>query len=180
MMHAGNLGLAQDLGTVISAAERLATRPDIRFVFVGDGASRATLQRHVAERSLTNVTFLPYLPKEQVQEVIAAADVHLITLAPGLKGCAVPSKVYGIMAAGRPFIAAVDDDSEIDLIVRDHECGVRVPPRDPGALAATVASMPGRPLDEMGQRGKTAFEASYTRSIATERYRLLLERVVQQ
>ena len=108
VMHAGNMGLPQNLGTLIEAADRLSGRDDISFVFLGDGAAKADLVRTVQLRGLSNVEFMPYQRKEDAQALMAAADVHVVSLVPGLWGCATPSKTYGVMAAGRPFIAAVD------------------------------------------------------------------------
>jgi glycosyltransferase involved in cell wall biosynthesis len=106
---------------------------------------------------------------------MAAADLHVVSLAPGLWGCVVPSKVYGIMAARRPFVAAVEQASEIALLSKEHECGLVVPPDDPEALADGILSARAMPLDEMGRRGRDAFERLYDRPIATQAYRQLLE-----
>ena len=177
VMHAGNIGLAQNLSTVLGAAVRLRGARDVLFVFLGSGAGRPALERAARIQRLDNVQFLPYRPKSEVQNLIAAADLHLISLAPGLRGRVVPSKMYGIMAAGRPFIAAVEPGSEPALIVEQHGCGMRVDPDDPEALAQAILELRHGPLDEMGRRGRLAFERLYDRSIATGKYRRLLEEV---
>ena len=83
------------------------------------------------------------------------------------------------MAAGRPFIAAVERGSEPALIVEEHGCGIRIEPDDPVALADAVVRMAQEPLDEMGRRGREAFERFFDRSIATAAYRRLLEGLVE-
>lgn len=177
VMHAGNMGLPQNLGTLIEAAERLRDHEDILIVFVGDGAVKADLVRTADRQSLSNVVFLPYHEKEEAQALMAAADVHIVSLVPGLWGCAAPSKTYGIMAAGRPFIAAVDPGSEPARIVEEFGCGLHVPAGDAAAVADAILKIRDAPLEEMGRRAHAAFLQRYERSAATGATRELLERV---
>jgi glycosyltransferase involved in cell wall biosynthesis len=179
VMHAGNVGLAQNLGMLLDAAERLRGEATLRIVIVGDGAARAALERRASERGLSNVSFLPHRPKDEARTLMAAADVHVVSLAPGLWGCVVPSKIYGILALGLPFIAAVERDSEIDLIIRDTGGGERVDPGDGAALADAViraVADPARGI-QAGEAGRREFLSRYTREHATGQYRRLLERV---
>lgn len=180
VMHAGNLGLAQNPAVLVQAASHLhESMPEMLLVFMGDGASRSRLERKVHREGLRNVVFLPYLPKEEAQRLMAAADLHVVSLASGLSGCVAPSKVYGIMAAGRPFIASVEADSEPALIAKEHECGILAEPDDPHALADAIVRARDLPLDELGRRGRDAFKRLYDRPIATAAYRRLLEEVVR-
>jgi glycosyltransferase involved in cell wall biosynthesis len=126
---------------------------------------------------LANVQFLPYRPKHDAQRLMEAADLHLISLVPGLKGAVVPSKMYGIMAAGRPFVAAVDEGSETQLVLRDEGCGFWVPAGDTARLVATLRTAMTADLDAIGNRGREALRLRYSRSVATARYRTLLEEV---
>lgn len=178
VMHAGNLGLAQNLMVVIEAAQRLTNEPRVKIVFVGDGAARRPLQDAVHRLQLRNVDFMPYRPKEEVHTLIAAADAHLISLAPGLYGCAVPSKIYGILAAGRPVIAAVDEGSEVDLILNEAHCGIRVDAGNASALEQAIRAMAQAPVEQLGRRGRELFENRYVRGRVTESYRVLLESLV--
>lgn len=177
VMHAGNAGLAQNLDVLLDAARTLQGRRDLEIVILGDGAARERLERRVDEESLGNVTFLDHRPKDQAQQLMAAADVHVISLVPGLWGCATPSKTYGIMAAGRPFIAAVDPGSEPARIAVEFDCGVHVPAGDPEALADAVVRMRDQPLDEAGDRALAAFRQRYTRARSTAATRARLENV---
>lgn len=179
VMHAGNLGLAQNLEIVLDAAGLLRDEtPEVRFVFMGDGALRPSLEERIEREGVGNVTFLPHVPKEEAQRLMASADLHIVSLAPGLWGCVVPSKVYGIMAAGRPFVAAVDPGSEPALLAEEHGCGLAVEPGDAPALAEAIRRARDLPLDDMGRRGREAFERLYDRPIATAAYCRLLEEVV--
>jgi putative colanic acid biosynthesis glycosyltransferase WcaI len=178
VMHAGNMGLAQNLGMFVDIAERLSDEQEILIVFLGDGAARPALEREAANRKLRNLLFLPYRPKHEAQALMAAADLHVVSLVPGLWGSAAPSKTYGIMAAGRPFIAAVDRGSEPARIAEEFACGITVDPGDPAALASAILKMREEPLDEMGDRARRGFLSRYERTRVTDATRELLEDVV--
>jgi glycosyltransferase involved in cell wall biosynthesis len=143
VMHSGNIGLSQNLETIVDAAALLRGMPDIEVVFVGEGVKKADLQARAAALSLTNVTFLPFTPRDGLTESFASADVFIISLRPGLAGYIVPSKLYGILAAGRPYVAAVEDGCEVAAITRRHDCGRLATPGDPRSLADEVLSFYG-------------------------------------
>jgi colanic acid biosynthesis glycosyl transferase WcaI len=160
VLHAGNIGLSQNLDVVIEAAGLLKARPDIVILFIGDGNRRAALQSAVASRGLDNVRFLPFQPRDQLRWTYASSDVCLVSLKPGLAGYIVPSKLYPILAAGRPFIAAVEPVSEVAALIQRHRCGVLVEPGDAAQLADAVARLADQPSerDAMGVRARVASE----------------------
>lgn len=160
VLHAGNIGLGQNLDVVIDAAALLASRPDIVIQFIGDGNRRAALEETVKARGLTNVRFLPFQPRELLRWTYASSDVCLVSLKPGLAGYIVPSKLYPILAAGRPYIAAVESLTEIAALTERHQCGVLSPPSDGAALAAAILQLAGQPQQRaaMGQRARVAAE----------------------
>jgi colanic acid biosynthesis glycosyl transferase WcaI len=180
VMHSGNVGLSQSLETLVDAAALLRDQEDIVIAIVGDGAAKAGLQRRARERKLSNVAFLPYQPKASLSQSLGAADIHYVGLKRGLVGFIVPSKVYGIMAAGKPYVAAVEPGSEPALVVEEHGCGFVVEPDDPEALARAIVEAREAPLEELGRRGREAFKRLYDRPIATGAYRRLLEEVVEE
>jgi glycosyltransferase involved in cell wall biosynthesis len=180
VMHAGNAGLAQNLGVLLDAAAQLRDEPEILLVVLGDGAAKRGLQARVVRERLDNVVFLEHRPRDEAQQLMHAADVHVVTLVPGLWGCAAPSKTYGIMAAGRPFIAVVDEGSEPARIVRDFDCGTFVPAGDGDGLAAAIERMRASELEPAGQRALVAFREHYTRERATTATRAHLEAVVRR
>jgi glycosyltransferase involved in cell wall biosynthesis len=159
VMHSGNLGLSQNLDTLIEAATILAGTPDIHFVLQGDGVRKAPLQQRVNDRGLTNVSFLPFQPRERLSASFAAADVFVVSLQRGMAGCIVPSKLYGILAAGRPYVAAVEDDCEVAALTIEHDCGVVIPPGDAEALAAAIQRLRADP-DGLARMGANARHAS--------------------
>lgn len=178
VMHAGNAGLAQNLDVILDAARELRDDPEISIVILGDGAAKPALQARAAREELENVVFMDHRPKDEAQILMQAADLHVVTLVPGLWGCAAPSKTYGIMAAGRPFVAVVDEGSEPARIVRDHDCGAHVAAGDGHGLAAAIRRLRNTDLDAAGRRALDAFRNHYTRERATDATRAHLETVV--
>jgi colanic acid biosynthesis glycosyl transferase WcaI len=178
LMHSGNVGLSQNLELLIEAADRLRSRERLVIAIVGDGARRGALQTMAAARGLTNVRFFPYQPKELLHESFASADAFLVSLKPGLEGYIVPSKLYGILAAGRPFVAAVDPSCEAAAIATGHDCGVVAPPGDSGALVSAIATLCDDP-SAARQMGENARRAAwrYDRRVAVRAYHDLFVRL---
>ncbi|MCZ7627303.1 MAG: glycosyltransferase [Candidatus Methylomirabilis sp.] len=114
---------------------------DIVMAMVGDGAKRKALEACARSQGLTNVRFLPYQPKARLTESFATADVFIISLKEGLAGCIVPSKLYGILAAGRPYVAAVEEACEVAAITRKYECGMLARPGDPDDLTEKILTL---------------------------------------
>jgi colanic acid biosynthesis glycosyl transferase WcaI len=178
VMHAGNAGLAQNLDVLIDSTKHLREEPDIVVAFVGDGAAKKGLEQRARVERLSNVQFIEHVPKPEAERLIAAADLHVISLVPGLWGCVVPSKLYGILAAGKPFIAAVDPESEPARLAIETGCGIVVPPGDSVALAEAIRRLRRHPDPTMGEAGRRAFRAEYRRDRASRAYGELLEALV--
>jgi len=138
VLHAGNIGMSQNLDVVIDAAEKLRDRGDILILFIGEGNRRPALEAAVAARGLSNVRFLPFQPRSELRWTYASSDVCLVSLKPGLAGYIVPSKLYPILAAGRPYIAAVESSSEVAAITTRYGCGVLATPGDADQLASQI------------------------------------------
>jgi glycosyltransferase involved in cell wall biosynthesis len=179
LMHSGNVGLSQNLDVLIEAADRLRSKERLTIAIVGDGSKRAALEAMAAARGLSNVRFFPYQPKALLHDSFASADAFLVSLKAGIEGYIVPSKVYGILAAGRPYIAATDPSSEPAQIARESGCGLVAPPGDPAALADAIATLYDNPAmsREMGARARMAAR-QYDRTVAVQSYHELFERVM--
>ena len=160
VLHAGNIGLSQNLDVVIDAAALLKQRRDIVVLFIGDGNRRAALQAAAESRGLDNVRFLPFQPRAQLRWTYASSDVCLVSLKPGLAGYIVPSKLYPILAAGRPYIAAVEPLSEVAALTARHRCGVLVEPGDAVQMADAIRRLADQQAerDAMGARARLASE----------------------
>jgi colanic acid biosynthesis glycosyl transferase WcaI len=159
VMYAGNVGFSQSLDLVLLAARSFAvSRPEVVFVINGGGAARPELEAAAAD--LPNVRFIDMQPAERLPDVLAAADVHVVPLRAGLAWSSVPSKLYSILAAGRPLVASVDEGTEVARTVERAGAGISVPPDDPAAFTAAV----GRLLDDpqaaaqMGAAGRRFVE----------------------
>ncbi|HXN87678.1 MAG TPA: glycosyltransferase family 4 protein [Candidatus Binataceae bacterium] len=180
VMYAGNLGLSQSLETVLEAAHQMRDDSRVKFVLVGDGARRIRLQEEAQSRRLTNVEFVAHQAPVAMSEVLATANLHLIPLVAGAAGCLVPSKVYGILAAGRPFVAMMEDDAEVARLAADFKVGFVTPPGDPARLTGAITEAledPAR-LNEMGRRARLLAENRFNRRDVTRRFAQLLEAVV--
>jgi colanic acid biosynthesis glycosyl transferase WcaI len=178
VLHAGNLGFYGAWGTLLKAAEILRNQ-DPGFVFIGGGANRAALEASVVNSP--NVRFLPFRPVEQVPHVMMAGDLHVITVRRGLEGVVVPSKIYSILAAGRPILAVAPPESDAAQIVRESGCGVAVDPDDPAGVAAAIHALRNDPsrLAEMGHRARETAE-KYARVNELERFVGIIEEVAQE
>jgi colanic acid biosynthesis glycosyl transferase WcaI len=176
VMHSGNIGLSQNLDVLIEAAVRLQAKERLVIAIVGDGARRVPLERAAVERGLANVRFFPYQPKARLHDSFAAADAFLISLKRGLEGYIVPSKLYGILAAGRPYVAAVDPSCEVAQLAAAHHCGVAAAPGDPDALAGAIATLYDDPAAArmMGERARAAAWRFDRRAAVAAYYGLLL------
>lgn len=158
VMHSGNVGLAQELDTLLDAARHLRDCSDLVVAVVGDGTKRGALEARARAEGLDHVRFLPSQPREVLRESFAAADVFVVSLKAGLAGYIVPSKVYGILAAGRPYVAVVEPDSEVVAITRKHECGLVAEPGDGEALAKRIRELYRDPVlrERLGENGRRA------------------------
>jgi len=177
VMYSGNIGLSQDLENIVLLADVLKEIKDIFFLLIGEGASKEKLIKMAASLNLNNIKFLTYQEKKDLVFSLNAAHVHLIPLKKGMKGIIVPSKVYGIMASGRPFIAAVDEGSEIDQIVREFHCGLIVKPSNLEELKKAVlwAFNNREEIEKMGTNGRKALENNYTREKCTRKFKNVVE-----
>ena len=176
VMHSGNLGRAHDVRTVLDAALRLRDRRDIRFVFVGGGHLYGELRRMAQSQGLANMLFQPYQRADRLAESLSVGDVHLSALAPELEGFLVPSKIYGIAAAGRPILHIGAADGEIAQLAREAGWGQGIQQGDPGALVRAVTALrddPERRL-EMGRAGRRLAEARFDRDLAADRWACVL------
>jgi len=177
-LHAGNLGFYGAWGTLLQAAE-LLREDGAGLVFVGDGANRAALE--TSSHHLPNVRFLPFRPVEQVPCVMRAGDVHIVTVRRGLEGVVVPSKLYSILAAGRPVLAVAPPATDVARIVVDSGCGLAADPDDPPTVAAAIRELRRNParLAEMGRRAREV-AARFTRTDELQRFVGTIEEVIQE
>ena len=179
VMFAGNLGFIAVLNTVLDAAKLLQDDARILFVIIGRGNAKPDLIERAKALNLTNIRFLSTQPKEVLPQMLAAADISLVTLDRRLGQLNVPSKTYNIMAGSRPVLAAVPPDSEIARLVQEAGCGVCVPPEDPKSMARAIKDLLSQPeeLERYGKNGRSYVVANYSRPMLIRKYRELLREV---
>ncbi len=177
VMHSGNVGHAQDLDSLVRAATFLRDLDDLLIVIAGFGARHAQMVELATRLDVADVVrFLPYQKRKRLPLSLSSADLHVVGLAKGLAGFVVPSRLYGILSAGRPVIAAADEDSETSRLVSEVGCGLVIEPGRPELLARTIrAAHDGAyDLEAMGRLGRDFVEREADRSVAMKRYRLLV------
>ncbi|MCJ7695603.1 MAG: glycosyltransferase family 4 protein [Anaerolineaceae bacterium] len=175
ILYAGAHGMSNDLGVVLDAAEKLLEEANLRFVLLGDGKEKPALMAAAKARSLTNLLFLPPLPKNEMAEALAGADVCLAILKPiELYKTTYPNKVFDYMAAGKPVLLAID--GVIRSLVESAQAGIFVPPGDPQKLAETARSLMADPdkCKRMGLAGRNYIEQNYSRSLIADQFNDLL------
>jgi colanic acid biosynthesis glycosyl transferase WcaI len=181
VMYAGNVGFSQSLDLVIEAARRLVdSHPDVVFVINGGGSARPELER--AAGHSPNIRFVDMQPIERLPEVLAAADVHVVPLRTGLAWSSVPSKLYSILAAGRPLVASVDEGTEVARTVVRAGAGVAVPPDDADAFVAALLGVLEDPAaaERMGAAGRRFVEGWASPAAVAEAYEGLFTELVDR
>jgi colanic acid biosynthesis glycosyl transferase WcaI len=174
--YSGNLGRGHEFETLLDAAGTLRERADLVFLIIGGGAHLQPVRAAVAARGLNNFVFQPYQPRERLSESLSAADAHLVSLRPELEGCIVPSKFYGIAAAGRPVLFIGSGQGEIARIVAAAGCGYPVAAgghRDLRARILELAENPER-CRAMGAAGRRLLESRYGREVAFSAWQAVL------
>jgi colanic acid biosynthesis glycosyl transferase WcaI len=138
LLHAGNLGFYGAWETLLDGARRLAG-DGVGLVFVGDGAQKKSLE--TAAAGIPNVRFLPFFPGSKIPSVLAAGDAHVITVKRGLQGVVVPSKMYGILAAGKPIVAVAPAECDVVSLGKEKGFGISADPDNAGEFASLVREL---------------------------------------
>ncbi len=162
VQYSGNLGRAHDIETLLGAA-RLLRESDVKFLMVGGGALMNELRERVSQEALENFVFHGYVAREHLADSLAAGDVHLVSLQPSLEGLIVPSKIYGILAAGKPTIFVGDPEGQLARILSESDSGVAVSLGDTVRLVEAINKIKNNEAMKR-HMGKNA------RNISNERY----------
>ncbi|HAW95267.1 MAG TPA: glycosyltransferase WbuB [Phycisphaerales bacterium] len=181
IMYSGNFGIGHDVDTFLNAALSLRDDDRIRFAFVGGGKRKSTVETFVHEHDLEETCILaPYQPRERLDELLSAADAHLVTLLSGREGVMVPCKLFGILAVSRPALYVGPAESEISRVIVENDCGASVLPGDSARLARTITGYADDPEScrQVGARARAALEASHTMHQRCVAWTELLENVV--
>ncbi|MFD1031304.1 glycosyltransferase family 4 protein [Metaplanococcus flavidus] len=174
VMYSGNLGLYYDLENIVKVFKNFDDVEDIVFLFIGEGAVKQQMQNYIEKEKLENVLFLPYQPKEFIRYSLNAADIHLVVNQKGIKGVSVPSKIYGVMAAGKSVLGVIERGSEIDRLISESGNGIVVEPQDYNEIISAIKqfyNMDRDTLKEMGMNGRQYLEKHLTKATSINKYR---------
>jgi len=180
VLYAGNIGLTQSFDTIIAAAEKLRHLPNLRFLIVGNGTRQAWLKKELEKQRLSNIILLPYQPHRIVPQIYSSSDLCLVPLKRDTALDTFPSKIYTIMAAGRPAIVSADNDSELTSVVKRAGCGLVAPPEDIGALINAIAYAYHHrdELYKMGKSGRNYVVTHHNRQAIGLQYHKLITKIV--
>lgn len=179
LLYSGNLGIGQDLHSVLRAAARLNGVLDMHFLIVGGGKGLPSIKRLVDDLQMRNVEFGEPVPLDKLFDVLAAGDIHIICQKPGTEGLLVPSKIYSTLAVGRPSLFVGPADCEVGRILHDSRSGLIVEPGDvEGAFNALKSLIRSAALRwEMGQNAKEFYKHHFGRQKSVAKIVSIIERV---
>lgn len=172
VMYSGNIGLYYDLENLIKVIGRFNGREDVIFAFVGDGTKKKDIEAYVNEHKLSNVKFIPYQDKADLIYSLNAGDVHWVVNSKGIKGVSVPSKLYGVMAAGKTVLGVLEEGSEARLIIEECKCGVCVEPGEYDLIYEKLKNIIDN-IDEykkLGIQGKEYVDMYIKKDVAIKKY----------
>jgi colanic acid biosynthesis glycosyl transferase WcaI len=179
IQYAGNMGRTHGLESLLESARRLSEIGDVHFLFIGSGAKKRWLEEAVANHEIRNITLLGNRPRSDQSNFLNACDVTVISFMPGMAGISVPSRMYNILAAGKPIIAVADSDSELALVVKEEGVGWIVPPDQPDKVVEAILDARAHPecVAEMGMRARAVAENKYSLSKVIESYTYLINSI---
>ncbi len=180
--YCGNMGICQDMETILQCAAVLKDRDNIHFVFTGHGNKAESLKAEAAQLYLANIEFHGFLTGKAYTDMLANADCFVVSLERGMEGLAVPSKTYSYLAAGRPVLAIIDPDTDISRDLAQYECGYTIKYHDSKGMAGLILEMAedrGK-LAQMGRNARRLYEEHYTREACTKGYVELVRELLDQ
>jgi colanic acid biosynthesis glycosyl transferase WcaI len=171
VQYSGNLGLAHEVDTALAAMERLGNHPDFRFVFIGGGPKRGHFEAACRQKSIQNAEFRTYCARTSLGESLGESHLGLVTQLPQTIGSLVPSKMYGIMAAGRPFLYIGPVEATPAQHILRYQCGWHIPLGDVDGLVTLLhrLNQDRGLIAEAGKRARAAFDENFNRVIGVER-----------
>jgi len=174
--YSGNMGRAHEFDTILNAIEKLNSNKNIVFLFIGDGAKRLWLETQAIERNLSNMLFKPYQDFSKLSYSLSVGDLHLISLIPELEGLIVPSKFYGVMAAGRPSFFVGSESAEVKKMLQDCNCGRSFLIGEADALAEGIVSLyeDKQLIIEMNENARSEYMNKYDKPVALNNWQSLL------
>ena len=164
VQYSGNMGRTHDLESLVACARILEKEQAVQFLFIGSGAKEQWLRKTTEELRVSNITILPPQPRSELKISLNACDLAVISFVPGMSGVSVPSRMYNILAAGKPILALAGADSELARLIVEEGVGFVVPPGSPDLAArAIIEAVTNRPaLEAMSRRARTLVVERYS------------------
>lgn len=177
VQYCGNIGRTHGIEDIVAAAELTRDGTDLHFLMIGWGAKKDWAEQQRTARGLTNLTILDPLPRDQFCDGLNACDIAIISFSKGMAGVSVPSRMYNVLASGKPLLAVCDHNSELAAVVEEEGIGWVVPPGRPDLILSALREAQAHPdrLQGMGERARAAAEAKYTQAHVVEIYEALLQ-----
>jgi colanic acid biosynthesis glycosyl transferase WcaI len=180
VMYAGNIGYTHGTELLVEAAEKLAPLENLRFLVIGGGSKQADLERLARERRLANMQFLPTQPSELLPEMLASADVFVLTTKPGVGGTSFASRIYSFLLAARPVVASIDSDSDLARLLCEAGAGIVTAPGNAEDFSQALATVyhDASARERLARKGREFMEHHYSPNAVIEQYDELLKRLV--
>lgn len=177
--YSGNLGRPHPPALLLAAGNALKLRQEIKFLMIGGGLNMQYLREQTTAMGLANWRFLPFQPIEQLSDSLAAADVHVVLQDARLEGLLFPSKLIGVLAAGRPCVFIGDVAGEAANLIEDHACGIAVDGNDlPGLLLAIERLQDPTLRTMMGRRARRLYDTRFASQTIKAHWRQTLLELV--
>lgn len=176
----GNMGICQDMDTLLNAARRLKDDPLVRFLFVGHGAKKDSVAQIIRNENLTNVQLLDFLTGKKFEQAVAVSSCCVVTLERGIKGMCAPSKFYSYLQGGKPVIAVVEQDSYLEQEVLKEQIGSAVALGEDQRLAQILSDMARDPQQctQMGKRAEDLYNSQYAMEIGLDKYKKMFDSIL--
>jgi glycosyltransferase involved in cell wall biosynthesis len=182
-MYSGNIGLYYDLENIIKVIEKFKDEKDIVFAFVGEGSVKPYIESYKKNHQLSNVYFIPYQNKSDLIYSLNAGDVHWVVNAKGIRGVSVPSKLYGVLAAGRPVLGVLEAGTEARLIIEGANCGYVSEPGNYEQIEKNIRKFINEretfTLQNMSENGRNYLVRNLTKGVSVNKYIEVINSVVE-
>ncbi|MFP3919928.1 glycosyltransferase family 4 protein, partial [Lysinibacillus telephonicus] len=178
----GNMGVCQELDTIVDAMRELKNDNEVQFVFAGHGIKMGILKSIIQEESLNNVSVFDYLHGQDFQDALNISDCFIVSLADGLTGLAVPSKTYSYMMAGKPVIAIIGKESDIAKDLTENNAGYTVGVGESSKLVNVIKELhyDKEKCEIMGKNCRAVFLEKYTKEKCTQQYVNLIQKILEE
>ncbi|MHC4526831.1 MAG: glycosyltransferase family 4 protein [Planctomycetota bacterium] len=179
VQYSGNIGRTHSIENLVAAARSLKDQDDIVFLVIGAGAKKQWLDETIRREKIVNIMTMPRQERDNLRTSLNACDLAIIPFVSGMSGVSVPSRIYNILAAGKPILAVAQDDSEPAMVVEEEDIGWVVKPDDVDGIVNAILQAKSAPqrLAEMGTRARAAVERKYSYAHILGQYRALIESI---